>query len=330
MLDHEIRNRIKRIIPSSLSCKYKELKVDSYLKRKQSYGHEGENQIDKSKVYFLYDACFIKDPSVTKGRIPQHIYWDRYDSGLDNHFYTDDLLFNHNWKPMRKYGILLEPETLQPRKYKTLCQNKKLCDEFEYIFTANDNLLMSLPNAKPFINGGVYIGTSFGGGTISDVQYENKTRNISIVSSEKRLCELHRIRYSIAREFANREEIDCFGTFNGGKHVKVADSLMDYRYSIVIENDIQDYWITEKICNCFATMTVPIYLGSPKIGDFFNQDGIITINKKDVDNLDGIINKCCEEDYKDRYSAIVDNFNRVKHFYCMEDWLQDEYKDILP
>lgn len=330
MLDHEIRNRIKRMIPSSLSCKYKELQVDSFIRKHQPNFEERLEQLDKPRIFFLYDACFRRDLSGTKGRIPKNIYWDRWNPNLENHFYTDDLVFNHKWRPNRKYGLMMEPETLQPRKYRTLIQRPELCSEFEYIFTSNNNLLMRLPNAKPLINGGVYIGTAFGGGSIDEDQFEKKSKNISIVSSEKRLCELHRIRYDIAKNYEHRKEIDCFGTFNGGKHVKIADSLVDYRYSIVIENDIQDYWITEKICNCFATMTIPIYLGSPKIGDFFNLDGILILEKKDVNDLDSIIKECCEEDYRNRLTAVIDNFNRVKRFLCMEDWLENEYRDILP
>ena len=37
---------------------------------------------------------------------------------------------------------------------------------------------------------------------------------------------------------------------------------------IVIENEIDDYWINKRVCNCFAFMTIPIYLGSSKIGVF--------------------------------------------------------------
>lgn len=321
-----IKNKIKRYIPSWLSCLYKESIVDNYLQR---IPPTITDEFSK-KHYFLYDACFIPDLSATRGRKPKLLYWDRYNDLLSNHFYTDDLIFNNKWKPDLKFAITMEPYSLQPKKYKTLLRDRFFCNEFKYIFTSNNDILMNIPNAKPLINGGVYIGTPFGFGDISIDQYMNKNKNVSIVSSNKVLCELHRFRLQLAKYYENKSEVDCFGTFNRAKPVKIADSLMEYRYSIVIENDIQDYWITEKICNCFASMTVPIYLGSHKIGDFFNIDGIITIDKKDIGSVENIVKSCCKEDYEERIPAIIDNFNRVKKYYCMEDWLISEYNTILP
>ena len=76
-------------------------------------------------------------------------------------------------------------------------------------------------------------------------------------------------------------------------------------------------------------MTVPIYIGSPKIGEFFNLDGIIQISKDDVNNIDNIIKQCNQEDYERRVDAIKDNFERVKKFYCVEDWLFNEYGELF-
>ncbi|WP_027203801.1 glycosyltransferase family 10 domain-containing protein [Butyrivibrio fibrisolvens] len=324
-----IKNQIKRYIPSRISCFYKESVADSFLRKNRSLV-TNYNYGEGIRRYFLYDACFMNYCSATKGRIPQYLAWDRYDYSLENHFYTDDLIFNKKWKPNKKYAIVMEPESLQPKKFKTLLRDKAFCREFEYIFTSNNELLMKIPNAKPLINGGVYIGTPYGGGIISDEQFKYKTKNISIVSSAKNLCALHRLRLQLANYYENKEEVDCFGSYNGQQQVKISDSLMNYRYSIVIENDIQDYWITEKICNCFATMTVPIYIGSPQIGKIFNSDGIIAVDKAEINSLDTIIQKCSKEDYEKRLPAIKDNFSRVRSYYCMEDWLIKEYADILP
>lgn len=329
MINRMIKNEIKRHIPSRLSCVYKELKTDAFLRRYASDYYKNLSICDL-KQYFIYDACFIGDESATKGRIPRLLYWDRFNYSLDNHFYTDDLVFNRKWKPSKKYAIFMEPESLQPKKYKTILHDKAFCSEFEYIFTSNNSLLFEIPNARPLINGGVYVGTPYGGGQISDEQFMHKSKNISIVSSSKSLCELHRIRLRLAKYYEDRDEVDCYGSYGGKGHIKISDSLMDYRYSIVIENDIQDYWITEKICNCFAAMTVPIYIGSPQIGRFFNGDGIITVDKNKLNDLDTIIQRCCEKDYEERLLAIKDNFYRVKSYYCMEDWLINEYSDILP
>ena len=80
------------------------------------------------------------------------------------------------------------------------------------------------------------------------------------------------------------------------------------------------YIFTEKLMNCFAFMTVPIYIGSSKVGEFFNEDGIIRINPIDFGELDQIINKCGVEDYKERQVAIIDNYHRVLSFQCYKEY----------
>jgi predicted nucleic acid-binding Zn ribbon protein len=48
------------------------------------------------------------------------------------------------------------------------------------------------------------------------------------------------------------------------------DGLKDYMFSIVVENSIYPKYYTEKITDCFATGTVPIYYGDKSIGEDFN------------------------------------------------------------
>ena len=38
---------------------------------------------------------------------------------------------------------------------------------------------------------------------------------------------------------------------------------------------------------------------------------------------------CSEDDYESRREAIEDNFERVKKYFCVEDYLCDNYPDIL-
>lgn len=325
-----IRNKVKRIVP----CK-----VSSVIKEHQIRNNKGENRPkagemplynslgEKMKTFYLLDGNCQMEFSMTFGRVPRYIYWDRARYNLPDHFYTDDMLFMSKGVPTTKYGMLLEPPTLQPKIYKKIYNDPRCMSEYNCFFTHDQRLLEKLPNSKPLIIGGVYVGTKYGGGAIDSRQYEKKEKNISIVSSNKRWCELHKFRYAIAKKYEYDDRVDCYGTFNGN-FIKIADSLMKYRYSFAIENCISPYWITERICNCFATMTVPIYLGSPNIGKFFNMDGIVIIEKKDLNKIDEIIRRCNEKDYYERLDAILDNFERVKKYMCIEDWLCENYNFI--
>jgi len=45
-----------------------------------------------------------------------------------------------------------------------------------------------------------------------------------------------------------------------------------------MENDSVPNYYTEKITDCFATGTVPIYWGATNIGDYFDERGIIKLD----------------------------------------------------
>ena len=324
-----LKNKIKNNLPVRIVSKIKSrllIKngISKTAKEALLYNKKGE----RLRTFYLCDVNSGHDLSLTGGRESNFVNWDRARYTLPIHFYTDDMIWIKRGNPEKKFAILLEPRTLQPAKYKRILSHPEEVSDYEAIFTYSEEILEKVPNAKLFITGGVYVGTEYGGGEICEEQYKKKTKNISMVSSDKRTCELHEIRYQLAKRLDAGDLVDCFGTFNG-KFIKIWDSLGDYRYSIVIENDIGNYWITERICNCFASMTVPIYIGSPKIGEFFNTNGIIQINKEDVKNIDGILKKCNQEDYESRIDAIKDNFERVKKFYCVEDWIFNEYGDLF-
>ena len=146
-----------------------------------------------------------------------------------------------------------------------------------------------------------------------------------MVSSSKQSCELHRRRLDLARMLKADGAVDTFGTFDGGDSIKIADSLDDYRYTIAVENHISGLYFTEKLMNCFASMTVPIYFGATKIGDFFNTDGIIELPIPDFDSVSKALRFCNETDYRARWAAIIDNYNRVMKYLCIEDFVYQEY-----
>ena len=70
--------------------------------------------------------------------------------------------------------------------------------------------------------------------------------------------------------------------------------------------------------------TIPIYIGARKIDDFFNPDGIIKMDVKDVNNLETILKQCTKEEYEQRLPAILDNFERVQCYRNMQDYLYEK------
>jgi hypothetical protein len=216
-------------------------------------------------------------------------------------------------KPVRRYGVLSESEALVPDDYTLFEKHRGLEKDFDLIFTHSAKILDSVPNARyvPYCSGSWY--------TIDETNgheaYKNKTKNISILSSNRTRCELNIYRIAVAQQCQARKLADTFGTFpgvDGGGYVNMAVTLKEYRFAIAIENAITPYWFTERITSCFASMTIPVYLGATKIGAFFNSDGIITFNKGD--DIETVLRKCTKEFYEEHLDAVIDNFNRIKDY----------------
>jgi hypothetical protein len=84
----------------------------------------------------------------------------------------------------------------------------------------------------------------------------------------------------------------------------------EYAFHLCIENSRQTNYFTEKIIDCFQTMTVPIYWGAPNIHEFFDINGIIVLDSNNVDDIFNTINSIdLVAFYKQNISSIQDNFH---------------------
>lgn len=273
------------------------------------------------ELFFIRDMHTAHNPY---GNVGKHFLWDRYNWGLDTHFYTHRAMLETMGKPLRKYGMLGESRAIVPKDYLMFEKHKGLEREFDAIFTYDERLLDSLQNAKYYpICAEVWYGRS-NPEIIHCNAYAEKDKNISILCSDKQMCELHKVRAEIARCCKRNRLADVMGTLDGGEYVSIDDSLRNYRYSFAIENELSDYFFTERITSCFAAQTIPIYLGASKIDSYFNKDGIIEISLKDIDNIEAVIKKCTKEEYDRRLPAILDNYKRVQSYFNMQDYLYEK------
>jgi hypothetical protein len=148
-----------------------------------------------------------------------------------------------------------------------------------------------------------------------DACIHEKTKLISMVASDKTWLALHKFRHEIATKF--RHKVDLWGS--GYKKFKEEDSVLpykDYMFSVVVENCIINGGFSEKIINCFATGTIPIYLGAKDIGKYFDIDGIITFST--IEELDDIINNLSFDLYMSKLQSIKNNYN-IHHKYVSSE-----------
>lgn len=271
----------------------------------------------------IYDSSFAHDLCSTSGRSSKYIEWTRDPFGDTTFFTNDDILKEE--RNSINYAWLLESQAIVKHSYHTLKINKSLAKSFNTIFTHSTELLNKYENAVFTPGNGVWWGGTFGGGSLNEKAYELKTKNISMMCSDKTMCEMHRIRNYIAKTLKSNNKADVFGKFDGGPRAELSDVLLKHKYCVVVENFIDDYYFTEKLLDCFASMTVPIYIGATKISRFFNEHGIIQVDTKDIFDIENIIKICCEADYQFRLSAVKENFEEVKKYLVTEDYLYERY-----
>lgn len=282
----------------------------------QVYNNEG----NPLKMFYLRDQIMAPYSG------SRYFMWDRCNYGLDTHFYSHNNMLFSQGNPVEKYGILIESKQIVPDNYRIFDKYRGLEKEFNAIFTYDGELLNKLSNALFFPScANVWYGKSKEGFSWDPDCFMKKSKDISIVSSDKRMCHLHEVRIVLSQYCKRNNWADTFGTFDGGPICCIDDSLKDYRFSIIIENDVSDYFFTEKLTNCFAAQTIPIYLGARKINEFFNDDGIISISENQLDDIESILKSCTVKYYEEHIEAIKDNYQRAYSYRNMYDWLYEHY-----
>lgn len=295
--------------------------LDAPISRQEPEIYNAEGR--RMRSFFLRDIHWAHSPCHMQSR---YFLWDRFNLGLGIHFYSHKAMLHQMGRPDRRYGLFWESEALVGRDYQLFEKHRGLEKDFDLVFTFSERILNRVPNARFFpACASSWYGTALGGGVLSDTAYLRKTRNLSILSSSKCQTPLHRFRLALARQLRRSGRADVFGTFDGGKPAKIADTLEDYRFSVAIENDRKPLFFTERITSCFAAMTIPVYLGATRIDRFFNMDGIITIPDPDLVSIDRLITQCNAEEYQARLPAVIDNYHRVQEYLNANDWLFREY-----
>lgn len=234
-------------------------------------------------------------------------------------FYSDSHIKNCTAGSRTNVAMLLEPRSMLGPAYEYVLEHP---DYFGAIFTHDSEILTHFDHAHELIWADVWLTTD-----------SEKTKGISICTSPKNWCPLHDARLRLYNFYKKRDEVDCYyGNWNDSvlPAIDARDYLEHYKYSIIIENDIDELWYTEKILNCFATKTVPIYVGSPMIGEMFNPGGIIQVKDwKDIpDIIQTLYDIGLDGDYAARQQAINDNFAKVEPYKV--PWKERFFRDYEP
>jgi len=241
------------------------------------------------------------------GKESKYIKWVKDHPLAEGTFYIDNTINDGigDGRKGLKYLWLLESKHIKPGLVESIIDNKQLVeDTYETIFT-HDQRLLAL--------GDKYKWVPAQGFWIKEPKIYEKTKMISMIASNKRMCEGHVKRLGWVERIG--DQLDLYGRgFN-----EIADKeegLCDYMFSVAIENGEYETYFTEKLLDCFATGTIPVYLGAPDIGDHFNKDGIIDLTEEF---------EVSEEIYYSKMDAIKENLEKAKEMEVLEDFIYRRY-----
>ena len=265
------------------------------------------------KYTIIGDSQAEYDASIYKIIDRKPRYWKQiYDTraNVDAIFWRDDDMFRADGDSNLNYGWLTESRAITLSVYNRFESSiPSLLDNFKYIFTHSYDLIEKHEKIKWIPANGTWIKRP--------KVYQHKVGLVSMITSSKGYCEGHRKRMSLANELRGR--VDLFG--RGFNEIKFKeDGLATYMFSFAHENAYYPGYFTEKILDCFATGTIPIYWGDPQIGKIFNLDGIIMLDENfKLDSL-------TPELYYSKIEAIEENCQIVKdNFIMVEDYIYNNY-----
>lgn len=240
------------------------------------------------------------------GKVSRFIEWERNFNNKIS-FYVDNSI-NDAFNIVeigKSYAWLLESNYIISDLILQIKQDpQKYLNRFDQIFTHDVELLKINKKFKWVPAQGIWI---------KSPRMYKKSKMISMIASNKLLTPGHYIRRDWVNKLKN--SVDLFG--RGYNEIKNKEQgLCDYMFSVVIENGKYDTYFTEKILDCFATGTIPIYYGTNKIFEHFNKDGIILLE----DNF--IYTK---KFYYNNIDAVKENLKKALKFEILEDFIYENY-----
>jgi hypothetical protein len=251
---------------------------------------------------FYHDICS------SAGSTPELIEWKK-DNSANISIHIDYHIQSNVDNTKLNFGWLSESKTINPSLYKWCESNVEVLEQnFELIFTNDKSLLKLSPKFKLVICSAIP--------WVKQRGIFEKTKLVSMIASNKISCPEHELRKYVIDKF--KHDIDLYGR----GYLEIADKslgLSDYYFSICMENLTYSNGYSEKITDCFATGTIPVYYGSPDIGEVFNEDGIIWLTEEFS------IKDLTPELYWSKIDAVRDNYQRAVNFPIAEDWIYKTY-----
>lgn len=202
------------------------------------------------------------------------------------------------------FFIAGEPDTIG-------AYNPEFLDQFAHIVSGRNDLLhrhqIRLQQGHPW-----FVEKSFD--ELASMPPLIKTRDISVISSDKAFTEGHRARLDFVRALKERfgDRLDVWGRGLRGFDQKW-DVLAPYRYAIVLENFAGDDFLTEKLPDALLAYCFPIYYGCTNLDRYFSDDATLKI---DIDHTEAALDAIAALlDTPGEYEKRLAGIARARQYY---------------
>ena len=279
------------------------------------------------------NAPFDVNHSSCSNLSPSKFQWSNEKTQYDVHIDRGLLIQpDSTTEKQNRYGWICESKFIVPDVYNFLIHNHKVLFENYYnkIFTCDQSLIDLNSNFKYCPNGSNYPWIPK-----SDWKVYSKSKLCSMFCSPKRMTEGHAYRHQVAR-LALDTGMDVFGGAHGTSRTVTdvrnpwntkLDGVKDYMFSVVMENGVYDSYWTEKITDCFAAGTIPVYWGTKKITSHFDPDGIIWLEPgKEAETLESL----SPELYISKAEAVQHNYEALHLLKLADDTLFEMIQHEIP
>ena len=264
------------------------------------------------------------DPSTSANNRSVYTRFVRDGSGLVNLYVNQNALdvLNDN-SGLPKFIWLLESREIIGEQYKWIEDNyDHVAEKVDGIFTSDQRLthevgpdgkfLYCLSNAAPWV---------------MDRSVYTKSKLVSMIASNKGYTEGHRRRLKVVEKFYEKcggDDLFGWGLPQELDIKEKSKGLREYMFSFACENANYPTYFTEKLTDCFACGTIPVYYGTAGVAQYFNHEGIIFLDQNSPwENIPW--EKLTEEYYESKKEVIQENFEIAQCMRVAEDYLYGNY-----
>jgi len=184
--------------------------------------------------------------------------------------------------------------------------------KFDKIYSFTQKILEHYPQAELFEWGSSWL-------DFTDLKLM-KGNNVTFVTSNKNQTVGHKMRleiYDLLKGVDVSNGLQYYSHISPPFHQRRNDFFETAKFHIAVENSSQTNYFTEKVIDCFASKTIPVYYGCPNLGDWFNMDGVIQF--EDIHNLELILKHLDADQYERRRKAVEENYETAKLFHSSND-----------